>query len=79
MREQHTLNDAEHQSTLQRINRRMDARPGTQDARELGALAQVVESYVDRRFPIDDPGPLALFELRLEQLGIRFANRADRY
>lgn len=62
--------DADHAAALRRIDSIMDALPGTPEADELDVLATLVEAYEDRRFPIDDPDPLAAIEFRMDQLGL---------
>lgn len=70
--------DADHAAALCRIDSLMDALPGTPEADELDALAARVDAYENHRFPIDDPGPLAAIEFRLDQLGIPFEARVGR-
>ena len=62
--------DADHAAALSRIDQLMDAEPGTPEADELDVLATLVEAYEDRRFPIDDPDPLAAIQFRMEQLDL---------
>jgi HTH-type transcriptional regulator/antitoxin HigA len=62
--------DADHAAALRRIDSIMDALPGTPEGDELDVLATLVEAYEDRRFPIDDPDPLAAIEFRMDQLGL---------
>jgi HTH-type transcriptional regulator/antitoxin HigA len=62
--------EADHAAALRRIDRLMDAEPGTPEADELDVLATLVEAYEDRHFPIGDPDPLAAIQFRMEQLGL---------
>jgi HTH-type transcriptional regulator/antitoxin HigA len=62
--------DADHAAALRRIDSIMDALPGTPEGDELDVLATLVQAYEDRRFPIDDPDPLAAIEFRMDQLGL---------
>lgn len=62
--------DADHAAALRRIDSIMDAPPGTPEGDELDVLATLVQAYEDRRFPIDDPDPLAAIEFRMDQLGL---------
>jgi HTH-type transcriptional regulator/antitoxin HigA len=62
--------DADHEAALKRIDRLMDALPGTPEADELDVLATLVEAYENRRYPIDDPDPLSAIEFRMDQLGL---------
>ena len=70
--------DADHAAALRRIDSIMDALPGSPEADELDELARLVETYEDRRFPIDDPDPLAVIEFRMDQLGLSSGNIVGR-
>jgi HTH-type transcriptional regulator/antitoxin HigA len=62
--------DADDDAALKRIDRLMDALPGTLEADELDVLATLVEACESRRFPIDDPDPLSAIEFRMDQLDL---------
>ena len=70
--------DADHAAALRRIDSIMDALPGTPEGDELDVLATLVQAYEDRRFPIDDPDPLAAVEFRMDQLGLSSVNIVGR-
>jgi len=70
MNRQPIRTDADHAAALRRIDSIMDALPGTPEGDELDVLATLVQAYEDRRFPIDDPDPLAAIEFRMDQLGL---------
>ena len=78
MNRQPIRTDADNAAALRRIDSIMDALPGTPEADELDELATLVETYEDRRFPIDDPDPLAAVEFRMDQLGLSSGNIVGR-
>lgn len=55
---------------LNRIDKLMDAKPGTSEFDELELLSTLVEIYEDRHFPISMPDPVAAIKFRMEQLGL---------
>lgn len=59
--------EADYQSALSRIDALMDAAPGSADESELDALATLVETYEERRFPIPDVHPLEVIKFMMEQ------------
>jgi HTH-type transcriptional regulator/antitoxin HigA len=50
--------DADYQATLARIERIFDAKPGTAKGDELELLLLLVDTYEDKKYPIDPPAPL---------------------
>jgi len=57
-----------HARALARIQSLWDATPGSEDERELDALATLVDTYEKRTFPILPPDPVAAILARSEQL-----------
>lgn len=57
-----------HAKALARIQSLWDAAPGSEDERELDALATLVDMYERRTFPILPPDPVAAILARSEQL-----------
>lgn len=63
------ITDSEsHAKALARIESLWDATPGSEDERELDALATLVDAYERRAFPILPPDPVAAILARSEQL-----------
>lgn len=62
--------DEDHAWALSRIGELMDAEPGTQEMDELEVLAQLVEIYEAKRWPISLPSPVAAIKFRMEQSGL---------
>lgn len=62
--------EQDHAAALARIELLMDAEPGTPDAEELDLLAELVEHYEMRHFPIPKPTPLEAIQFRMEQAGL---------
>jgi HTH-type transcriptional regulator/antitoxin HigA len=58
---------SDHAAALARIELLMDAQPGTPEAEELDLLADLVEHYEMRHFPIPKPTPLEAIRFRMEQ------------
>jgi HTH-type transcriptional regulator/antitoxin HigA len=48
----------------------MDAAPGSWQMDELEVLAQLVETYEDKRWPMSLPSPAAAIKFRMEQSGL---------
>src|SRR5437016_12817997 len=63
--------EAEYQATLARIETIFDARPGTAKGDELELLLLVVETYEDKKYPIELPDPIDALRFRMEQEGLR--------
>lgn len=62
--------EQDHAAALARIELLMDADPGTPEAAELDLLADLVEHYEIRHFPIPKPTPLEAIRFRMEQAGL---------
>ena len=63
-----TEND--YKNTLLRIDKLMDAAPGTEEGDELDVLTTLVEAYERNHFPIEAPDPVEAIMFRMEQMGI---------
>ena len=63
-----TEND--YKNTLRRIDKLMDAAPGTEEGDELDILTTLVEAYERNYFPIEAPDPVEAIMFRMEQMGI---------
>src|SRR4030067_74383 len=55
---------------LDRIDKLMDARPGTPEFDELELLSTLVEIYEDKNYPINMRDPVSAIKFRMEQLGL---------
>lgn len=64
----HTIQD--YDRALARLGAVFDAEPGTPEAAECDALADLVAAYDDRHYPIPDPSPADLIQGRLDALGL---------
>ena len=62
--------EADHRAALARINELMDVEAGTPEADELSVLADLVEVYEAKRFPIERPTPVEAIRFRMEQAGL---------
>lgn len=62
--------DADHKAALARIDVLMDAEAGTDEVDELVVLAELVEAYEAKRFPIALPTPVEAIRFRMEQAGL---------
>ena len=61
----------EHEAALARIEKLMDARPGTPAGDELDLLATLVDLYEKEAYPIDEPDPLEAIRFHMEQQGLK--------
>ena len=59
--------DTAYQTALSRISELMGADPGSDQARELDILADLVELYERRHFPMGDLDPVDAIKLRMEE------------
>lgn len=55
---------------LKRIDKLMDAIPGTPEFDELELLSTLVEIYEDKHYPISIPDAISAIKFRMEQLGL---------
>ncbi|KJS27561.1 MAG: hypothetical protein VR75_02495 [Hyphomonadaceae bacterium BRH_c29] len=62
--------EADHKAALARIDGLMDAAAGTPEADELSVLADLVEAYEAKQFPIELPTPVEAIRFRMEQAGL---------
>lgn len=62
--------DADHKAALARIDVLMDAEAGTDEVDELAVLAELVEAYEAKHFPIALPTPVEAIRFRMEQAGL---------
>ena len=63
-------NENDYDAALSRIDRLMDAEPGTPDGQELDVLTDLVELYESKNVPMGYPDPVAAIEFRMEQAGL---------
>ena len=62
--------EADHAAAVARIDAIMDASPDSPEADELAVLAELVEGYEKRRFPIEPPSPVDAIRFCMEQKGL---------
>lgn len=62
--------EGDHKAALARIDALMDAEAGTPEADELSVLADLVEAYEAKHFPIELPTPVEAIRFRMEQAGL---------
>lgn len=62
--------EADHKAALARINALMDAEAGTPEADELSVLADLMEVYEAKHFPMEPPTPVEAIRFRMEQTGL---------
>jgi HTH-type transcriptional regulator/antitoxin HigA len=62
--------EADHKAALARIDALMDAVIDSPEAEELSVLADLVEAYEAKHFPIDLPTPVEAIRFRMEQAGL---------
>jgi HTH-type transcriptional regulator/antitoxin HigA len=64
-------NRKEHAGALSRIEKLMDAAPGSPEEEELELWALLVERYEEEKFPVGIPDPVDAIKFRMEQEGLR--------
>ena len=62
---------ADYSAALARVEKLMDARPGTVQGDELEVLSLLIHDYEGRVFPIAKPDPVAAIRFRMAQQGLR--------
>jgi len=62
--------EEEYQAALARIDEIFDAQEGTAKGEELDELADLVESYEDKHYPIGLPDPIFAIEFRMDQANL---------
>ena len=62
--------EADHKAAMARIDALMEAEAGSPEIDELSVLADLVESYEARHFPIELPTPVEAIRFRMEQAGL---------
>jgi HTH-type transcriptional regulator/antitoxin HigA len=69
--------EADHKAALALIDALMDAVVGTSETDELSVLADLVEAYETKHFPIELPTPVEAIRFRMEHAGlVGFADAA---
>ena len=63
--------DEDYDRALERIDKLMDAEPGSSDGYELDLLVTLVELYEKEKYPIDLPDPIEAIRFRMEQMGMK--------
>lgn len=63
-------NETDYDATLGRIDRLMDAAPGSAEGDLLDVLVTLVEAYEEKRWRIEPPDPIDAIKMRLEQRGL---------
>ena len=63
--------EEDYTAALTRIERLMDARPGTPKMDELEVLTTLVEAYEAQHYLIDAPDPIEAIKFRMEQEGLK--------
>jgi HTH-type transcriptional regulator/antitoxin HigA len=61
---------SEYTTGLARVEKLMDAQPGTAQGDELEILSLLIHDYEERVFPIDKPDPVAAIRFRMAQQGL---------
>jgi HTH-type transcriptional regulator / antitoxin HigA len=60
----------DYQDALKRIEKLMGARKNSREGDELDILSTLVKAYEEKKFPIDNPDPIAAIEHCMEALGL---------
>ena len=62
--------EEEYEAALARIDEIFHAEAGTPEGEELDELADLVESYQDKHYPIGLPDPISAIEFRMDQANL---------
>ena len=63
--------ETEYNQALERLEKIVDAQPGTVEGEELELLSLIIDSYEKEQSPIDLPDPIEAIKFRMEQLNFR--------
>jgi HTH-type transcriptional regulator/antitoxin HigA len=62
--------EADYQAALDKIERLLDAKPGTSEADRLEILTTLVEAYEEKHYPIPPPDPIEAILYQMESRGL---------
>jgi HTH-type transcriptional regulator/antitoxin HigA len=62
--------EKDYEAALKEVERLWGAKTGTPDGDRLDVLATLIESYEDKRYPMDPPDPIRAIKFRMEQQGL---------
>jgi HTH-type transcriptional regulator/antitoxin HigA len=62
--------ESDYAAALARVEKLMDAKPGSPPGDELEVLSLLIHDYEDKVFPIDRPDPVAAIRFRMAQQGL---------
>jgi HTH-type transcriptional regulator/antitoxin HigA len=62
--------EKDYEAALKEVERLWGAKTGTPDGDRLDVLATLIESYEDKRYPMDPPDPIEAIKFRMEQQGL---------
>lgn len=62
--------EKDYEAALAEVERLWGAKAGTPDGDRLDVLATLIESYEDKRYPMDPPDPIEAIKFRMEQQGL---------
>lgn len=63
--------EEDYQKALARIDKIFDAKSGTPEGEELDELADLIELYESKHYPIELPDPISAIEFRMDQAGLK--------
>lgn len=69
--------EADYKSAVARLEAISDAPLGTSQAEEADILADVIEKYEEKHFPIGLPHPIEAIKIRMEELGLKNKDLAE--
>jgi HTH-type transcriptional regulator/antitoxin HigA len=64
-------NEKEYNSTLKRIDKILDSKPGTKEFDELELISLLVEKYEEGHYPIPSAKPVDIIRFLMEQKGLK--------
>jgi len=59
--------ESDYATALARVEKLMDAKPGTAQGDELEVLSLLIHDYEEKVFPFDKPDPVAAIRFRMAQ------------
>ncbi|AKQ44863.1 DNA-binding protein [Rufibacter radiotolerans] len=66
--------EAEYERMLARIDELFDAKPDSEESKELQLLMLILNKYEEEHFAIEEPDPIEYIKIRMEELGLTQAD-----
>ncbi len=66
-------------SALKRLEEVFDAPQGTSESDEADVLADLIDAYEEKHYPVDAPDPITAIQIRMEEMQLRQVDVAEAF